>query len=377
MHVMIVGDLRYLHVRRWASGLAGMGVRVAVFSPDVRQVHGTQVYSGVVPSLRPWRPLRWVDRWRANFRKTLRIAKPDLIHVHFPGAFSVPLEDLPGLPLVVSTWGAEIIPLSPENDSERRVKIALLQRADRVVALSRFLAQATTEYASLDPARVQTIYWGVDLAQFVPSTQPTTGSVIGFAKALLPKYGPEYLIEALPRVLGKVPSARVMMLGSGREESSLRAQANSLAVADAITWHGYIDHQQMPAYFRQMAVTIVPSVHESETLAVSALESQAMKVPVVGSRIGGLPESVLDGQTGLLVPPRDPQALADAIVRLLNHHDLRKNFGQQGRQHIERRFDWLHSLESMVALYQELLQAKPDQRALPQKRVGRATSQRR
>ena len=112
------------------------------------------------------------------------------------------------------------------------------------------------------------------------------------------------MIEAMPQVLRRVPEARVMMLGAGPEEPALRTSAKDLGVADAITWHGHIPHEQMPSYYRQMALTVVPSVHDSETLGVSALESQAMQVPVVGSRIGGLPESVLDGQTGLLVPPR-------------------------------------------------------------------------
>ena len=81
-----------------------------------------------------------------------------------------------------------------------------------------------------------------------------------------------------------------------------------------------------------------------------------MQVPVVASRIGGLAESVLDGQTGLLVPPRDPEALAIAIIRLLTDHELRTTLGQQGRRHIASQFDWQQTLEKTVELYHELLQ---------------------
>jgi D-inositol-3-phosphate glycosyltransferase len=77
---------------------------------------------------------------------------------------------------------------------------------------------------------------------------------------------------------------------------------------------------------------------------------------VVASRIGGLPESLSDDQTGLLVPPRDPQALASTIIRLLNYHGLRTTLVQQGRRRVEDQFDWQHSLEKTVEVYQEILQ---------------------
>jgi glycosyltransferase involved in cell wall biosynthesis len=365
MHVLIVGDLCYVHTLRWAEGLSNMGVRISVHSIQVREMGGIRVLSRVTPPFRPWRPFRWLSRWRANFRRVLSEAKPDLIHVHFPSAYSVPLADIRGLPLVVSTWGAEIIPMDRESEPERIGKVALLNRANRILASSKYLAEATSNYAGLDPNGVQTLYWGVDLNKFVPSNPPAEGPVIGFAKAFWPKYGAKYLIEALPQVLSSVPDARVMMLGTGPEESMLRMNAKQLGVADAITWHGHITHEQMPDYYRQMALTVVPSVHESETLGVSALESQAMQVPVVASRIGGLGESVLDGETGLLVPPRDPEALASAIVRLLTNQELRTTLGQKGRRRVESQFDWRHTLEKTVEVYRELLQDSRNQTPEP------------
>jgi glycosyltransferase involved in cell wall biosynthesis len=335
-----------------------MGVRVSVLSKQSPELAGVWVFSGAVPPLRPWRPFRWIRRWRDNFREVMKAARPDLIHVHFPDAYSVPLEDIGEVPLVVSTWGAEIIRMTPESETDRLRKVALLRRADRVLASSQCLADATASYAGLAPGRVTRLYWGVDLDQFTPHPRPAEGSVIGFAKALFPKYGAGYLIEALPRVLARVPEARVMMLGKGPKEPGLRDRADRLGVADAITWHGSVEYGQMPAHFARMSLSVVPSVHQSETLAVAALESQAMQVPVVASRIGGLTESVLDGRTGLLVPPRDPSALAEAIIRLLGDANLRTALGQQGRRHIEEHFDWRRSLEQTVDVYSELLEGR-------------------
>jgi glycosyltransferase involved in cell wall biosynthesis len=257
--------------------------------------------------------------------------------------------------VVVSTWGAEMIPMAPEVESDRQGKIALLRRANRIVASSHCLAEATRNYAGLEQSRVETQYWGVDLKQFSCPAQRPPDPVIGFAKALTPKYGAEYLIKALPQVLRSVPEARVMMLGSGDEESRLRTIAAQLEVSDSISWHGAVRHAEMPSYYGRMALSVVPSVHESETLAVSALESQAMHVPVVASRIGGLKESVLDGQTGILVPPRDELALAEAIIRLLTDNSLRERLGTQGRKRVELQFDWQQTLDSMLRIYRDVL----------------------
>ena len=262
----------------------------------------------------------------------LKKVKPDLIFVPFPHAYSVPLEDVGKIPLVVQTWGAEIIPMAPEIERERLRKIALLNRADRILASSDCLAQATKRYAGLDFARVQTIYWGVDLNQFSPPVRPVHDPIIGFVKGFTPKYGLEYLLRAMPKVLRAVPQARVMVLSEGPRGTELRAMAHQLGVDHAIIWNGAVRHELMSHYFSQMAISVMPSTHESETLGVAGIESQAMCVPVVASRIGGLPESISHGETGVLVPPRDPEALADAIVDLLKDHEKRADFGRRGRR---------------------------------------------
>ena len=280
-------------------------------------------------------------------------AQPDVINLHFLGPYSAFPDDLEGCPLVVSTWGAEIIPMVAEPESDRIRKVEILQRARSVVALSHFLAAATARYAELPADRVETLYWGVDLGQFTPKALPCEAPVIGFVKHLSPKYGADDLIEALPRIIEEVPQARVLMLGKGPQEEALRAMASRLGVASAIDWVGGVEHDRIPGYYASMALSVMPSTHESETLGIAALESQAMQVPVVASRIGGIPESVLDGRTGLLAPPRRPDALAEAILKLLLDRQYRLQLGRQGREYIERRFNWDDTIKGMVAILRE------------------------
>jgi L-malate glycosyltransferase len=355
MKILSFGDLSYVHNRRWARGLAETGIHVSVCSKTIASITGVEILSGAVPPFRPWRPVRWLRRWRAHFRRVLNKAKPDLVHVPFPGPYSVPLEDLGKTPMVVQTWGAEVIPMDQESEADRLRKVALFQRADRILASSNCLAEATVKYAGLDRARVQTIYWGVDLDQFSPPHRPTQDLLIGFVKGMTPKYGLEFLIQAMPRVLRELPTARMVVLCDGPGKTRFRANAQQLGVDDAILWNGAVSHERMPEHFSRMAISVMPSTHASETLGVAGIESQAMRVPVVASRIGGLPESIRDGETGTLVPPQDPDALADAMIDLLKNHDKRIQFGRQGRTFVEGNFDWRKTLEETVEVFREML----------------------
>jgi L-malate glycosyltransferase len=341
-------------MQRWAVGLARFGVDVTVLSATEMNLPGIRFMSSTAPPWRPWRG-RWVSRWQSVFRRSVAQSRWDLIHLHYPHPYSIWIDEIRDYPLIISTWGSEILPWDPEPELAKALKVSYLRRAQRVIASSDFLADATAEYAGIERKQIVRHYWGVDLDQFRPSEEPCNEPVIGFAKALTTKYGAEYLINALPQVLKVIPQARLLMLGGGNLEGSLKQQAARLGVSKAIEWVGRVNHSQMPHYYTRMAVSVMPSVYVSETLGVSALESQAMQVPVVASRIGGIPESVIDGETGLLVPARDTQSLADAIVKLLLDKEKRLRLGKQGRVFIERQFDWRHTLEKTVALYREVV----------------------
>jgi glycosyltransferase involved in cell wall biosynthesis len=353
--VLLVGDLYYVHVRRWAVGLAGRGIDVSVLSRTTVELPGVSVVPATVPPWRPWAPGRWVTRWRSLFRRAMATQDFDLVHLHYPQPYSLFVEELQGTPLIVSTWGSEILPMDAEPAHRKTLKVQYLRHARRVVALSNFLADATAEYGGLDRRDIAMQYWGVDLGQFTADADPCDEPVIGFAKALSKQYGAEYVIDALPRILDAVPQARVLMLGTGDLEGALRAQAQRLHVDHAIEWMGRVDYAEMPRAYARMTLSVMPSVYPSETLGVSALESQAMNVPVVASRIGGIPESVIDGETGILVPPRDARSLADAVVALLRDPGTRRRLGRQGRAHVARHFDWQRSLDNMTALYQTVI----------------------
>jgi len=303
MKILLIGNANSIHIRRWAKSLAGRGLEVYVLSRNHTPVEGAKLLSARVPAWAPWRPGRWVQRRRGMFRRVLHEVAPQVVNVHYLGPYSVFPEDLGGAKLLVNTWGSDVIPLGPEPPDHRRQKIRVLHSADRLMTSSHHLARATCEYAGLARERVVTNHWGVELDRFGPPGTPSDEPVVGFVKSLQPHYGPHMLLTAFAEVAKAVPDAKLLMAGRVDQlRTELEKQAGALGISEKIEWLGHVDYDEVPGLFRRMAVSAMPSTREA--LGMAALESQAMGVPVVASTVGGIPEVVVDGETGLLVPGR-------------------------------------------------------------------------
>jgi glycosyltransferase involved in cell wall biosynthesis len=114
---------------------------------------------------------------------------------------------------------------------------------------------------------------------------------------------------------------------------------------------GRVEHEQVPALIRSFDLMVMPSVYESETFGVAAIEASASGVPVVASRVGGVPEAVRHEQTGLLVRPRDVEALAEACIALIDDPKRRREMGLAGRRFVERYYNWSDNTRLMGEVY--------------------------
>ena len=143
-------------------------------------------------------------------------------------------------------------------------------------------------------------------------------------------------------------------------EVSLRDQAERLGIADRVQFLGRRPHDSLPTLFSTLDIFAMPS--RWEEFGVSAVEASACGVPVVASRVGGVPEVVLDGVTGVLVPPEDPGALGAALLELADDVDRRRRLGTAGRRYVVERFEWGRCVEAMERVYRDVLE--PDDRSM-------------
>jgi glycosyltransferase involved in cell wall biosynthesis len=146
----------------------------------------------------------------------------------------------------------------------------------------------------------------------------------------------------------------VLLVGEGPWRSRLERLAAQLGIAGRVEFRGELPHNRVPAALAEMDVFAIPS--RAEGFGVAALEASAMALPVIGSRVHGIPDVVQDGQTGLLVPPGDVEALAATIERLAGDAGLRRTMGEAGRAFVEERYRWEENAALMERIYRHVLE---------------------
>jgi glycosyltransferase involved in cell wall biosynthesis len=226
--------------------------------------------------------------------------------------------------------------------------------ATHVVAVSdRVAAYAAREFR-IPPDRLSTIVNGVDLDHFRPALRDRDAGppVIGCTARLHRKNDHATLLRAFARLSARWPEARLLLVGRGPEQSRLQALADALGVSPRVHLLG--EQPDVAPYLAQMDLYVQTSV--AEGMPNSVLEAMATGLPVVATAVGGTPEVVADGETGFLVAPGDPSALADAIARLLADPRLAEAFGRAGRARVEAHFGEKVMLQRVEALLDRLVE---------------------
>ena len=164
--------------------------------------------------------------------------------------------------------------------------------------------------------------------------------------------GHKYLMEALPTTLKEVPNLRVLFAGGGGESDDLQAQAKVLQVEHIVRFLGH--RSDMKELMKLSDIVTLPSV-AFESCPFALIEAMACSKPIVASDFSGIPEIVNDGETGILVVPKDPDSLSGAIIKLLKDSEMRKRMGEAGRKRVEEMFTLDQMLQKTYGLYEELL----------------------
>jgi glycosyltransferase involved in cell wall biosynthesis len=188
--------------------------------------------------------------------------------------------------------------------------------------------------------------------------------LIGVVGDVSPRKGHWYLVRALPRILAAVPTARLVIVGRALPDyrAKVMAEAHRLRVADSILWTGYRD--DIPRVMRTIDVCVSAALEEA--LGLTMPESLAAGRPVVATRVGGLPENIEPGRSGLLVPPAQPAAMADAVIRLLRDSDLRSAMGAAGREYMFQKYDTPRDVARTEQIFAGVISAARQQRRYEQ-----------
>jgi glycosyltransferase involved in cell wall biosynthesis len=237
----------------------------------------------------------------------------------------------------------------------------VLNNADAIIAPSTAIYREAQKIVKI-PDKVHLIYNGVDITRFHPSLDGRKirdqydlhGKFVIFtARHHRCVYGLEYLIRSAPIVLKKRSDVAYIIGGDGPLRPHLINLARTLGVEKHIIFTGYISRDQIPYYLAASDVVVVPSLLEGMSLTIA--EAMATGKPVIATKVGGNVDQIIDGYNGFLVPPRDPEAIAQKILELLENPEKTKEMGKKARQLAEEKFDIEIRVKKIVTLYKELL----------------------
>ena len=305
--------------------------------------------------------------WRLS--RVIKEVRPDVIHAHDPHGVA-----MAALALSMSTQL-----FKPPLIASRRVDFHLrgsalsrwkYRQVDCFICASEAIRQMLIG-DGIPQARAVTVHEGVDLER-IESAEPARlhealwlphhAPIVGNVAALVPHKGQKHLIEAAALVVRQVPDARFVVAGEGELRASLERQIKEHNLEKHVFLLGF--RTDVLALHKAFDIFVMSSV--TEGLGTSVLDAMAAGKPVVGTTAGGIPEVVADGRTGLLVPPRDHEALASAIVRLLTDEPLRRNMGDAGRALARSRFSAERMVKDTLRVYQRVALHPHQEEALEQ-----------
>ena len=318
---------------------------------------------------------RWMRRdWAGHGRRY------DVVHANFfmSGQVAAELRRALGVPYVVTfhalgkvrrlhQGAADGFP--PERE---RIEAAVISEADRVIAECPQDEDDLIRLYGADPGRISIVPCGYDPAEFTPRDKaaarrrlglPTDEPIVLQLGRIVPRKGIDTVIEAVARLhhahglrsrlLVVGGPERVVTRASGAELARLMDLAEQRGVADFVTFVGRRDRTELADYYA--AADVFVSTPWYEPFGITPLEAMACATPVVGSKVGGIKYTVRDGETGFLVPPRDPATLADRLARLLANPRLLAAFGANGVARVRRGFTWRHVADALSDVYDDVL----------------------
>jgi colanic acid/amylovoran biosynthesis glycosyltransferase len=294
-----------------------------------------------------------------DFLARLEGRSPSLLHAHFgtSAVNALPLQQRLGLPLLVTFHGYDATQRSDLSNGLMawrygRRRSSMVERADVLLAVSDHIRRRVIGLG-VPEERVQTHYIGVDLSRFSPAPLAEREPVVLGVGRFVEKKGFEHLIDAMAVAQRSLPELELVLIGSGEDEAKLRARA--AAKLNSFRIFGPCSQEEVTGWMRRARVLAAPSVTDragnTEGLPITILEALASGLPVVASRHAGIPEAVIEGESGFLVEERDSAALAERILDLARDDVGWTALSASCRRTAEQSFDLAAQTRKLEGLY--------------------------
>ncbi len=352
MKIAMLAQAGSVHTERWCEALTVRGHHIRLIS-NSRSTSSNDEYETVTL------PGKSSISYILNIltaRKEISNFNPDIVHVHYATGFALWGILQNNAPLVVSVWGTDIVDAANKRFTIGPITRKALKRAAFVTATSRYLVNKTIQFEPSVANKIEQIPFSLPFSKNIEKLEKKKSSEIEFifAKSFWPNYAPDLVLRAYASAYTKIVPSHLRLIGGGPMQDDLEKLAEDFGIKNKVTIEGWIEKTKAASYIAHADVLLMPSYQES--FGVAALEAAAYGLPIIATNVGGVPEIVKDGISGILIEPGDESALAGAMVHLGNDFHVRKKMGAAGREYVRRHYAWDECLDKMEKVYQKILE---------------------
>ena len=271
----------------------------------------------------------------------------DIIHAHAYGFFPSYVSVFSGKPTVITNHSDPTAKVFPFFDLSRRIPPKL---CDRIVCTTE-LERKHMEALGVEPRRITVIPNGVTLPPMnVPADADFGNVILCLARLDIANKGQDILLQAMPQIVREVPDAKLWIVGEGKDLGMLKALASKLHLNGSVEFKGRISHAAKFLFLKNSRLLCLPP--RTESFGVVYLEAMAYGLPIVATKVGGVPEVVDDA--GILVPPENSAALAEAVIKVLTDKPLSDDLSRRGSSRVKR-FDWELLIKRYEKVYESMV----------------------
>lgn len=366
MKLLILSDANSIHTKRWVSSLSSRRIDIVLFSlsncndsfyvdfenvkvigfgkDNKDSIFSKFQYLTVVPKL----------------KRIIKETKPDIVHAHYASSYGLlgALSKNKEIPLIISVWGSDVYDFPNITPFGKQIIRYNLRKADHILSTSHVMAKETKKYTDKP---IDITPFGVNVDLFSPGVHEDSDVfVIGNVKTLRPKYGIDVLIKATDIVIKQNPEKKIRLdiYGEGPQKEELITLSKELGIETKVNFKGFVQNSLLPDVYNSVSVSVSVSVSDSESFGVVAVEAMACGCPVVTSDADGFTEVVKNGETGFIVPKRNPEATAEAIQKFIDNPQLRDLMGKKGRERVLNLYNWEENVTTMIEQYNKVLKTR-------------------
>lgn len=365
MRILFLSNAASIHTVRWVNAISERGHEVHLAykyddEPGENEIdkkvflHRLR-YSGTKGYL--------LNAYQLN--KLYHELKPDVVNTHYASGYGTLARIARLKPLVLSVWGADVYDFPYQSRLKMKIVSDNLKYADQIASTSYSMAKQVKDLLNNREKNIEVTPFGINIQKFTKNENLVNDDkiVIGLIKTLSPKYGIDDFITAISILReklindGELDLARKIrgkIYGDGEQKLELQKLISKLRLENIVTLEGKIPNMQVPLALNEFDVFCATSVLDSESFGVAVIEAMATKLPVVATDVSGFKEVVVDGETGIIVERKCPDKIAEALQRLILNDDLRRKFGENGRNRVEELYNWENNVTKMLEIYERL-----------------------